>query len=200
MRADRYQGRRGIYELHDGRLVGPIVLKGADAQDRAPRWSRGMDSDDHDGARQQVLAWPRPRGVPRRDARRRRTRNRASERAQREGVTQAWPYRLHFGWPCGRERQKVTGVRDADNPKVLRTPSSARASSRGGRGEAARSRADPSTSAIFNRVSVSDVAMLTRQLADARRRRHPARRVATALIEQVEAPTRGRRSRSCAIA
>ncbi|MFO0739380.1 MAG: type II secretion system F family protein [Labilithrix sp.] len=85
--------------------------------------------------------------------------------------------------------KKVTGVRDADNPKVLRTLLKREGILLTEAAEEKRNKKQGRSiniGAFFNRVSVSDVAMLTRQLSTLVGAGIPLVESVTALIEQVE--------------
>src|SRR3954468_1088525 len=85
--------------------------------------------------------------------------------------------------------KQVSGVRDADNPKVLRTALKregillTEASEETGKKKGGRA---INFGAFFNRVSVSDVAMMTRQLATLVGAGIPLVESVSALTEQVE--------------
>ena len=95
------------------------------------------------------------------------------------------------GHPRRRPASRCTGVRDADNAEgAPRARSSAKASSSRARTRRRRREAgasgDIDLGAFFRRVSVGDVAMMTRQLATLVDAGIPLVEAVSALIEQVE--------------
>ena len=85
--------------------------------------------------------------------------------------------------------KKVSGVRDADNPKILRAALKREGILLTEASEEKRGKKQGRSiniGAFFNRVSVGDVAMLTRQLATLVGAGIPLVEAVSALIEQVE--------------
>ncbi len=191
-----FTGRRGIYELlMMDDVVGPLVLKGADAQ-TVKRAHDGAGNGQPARRRRAEGARRAPRASRRFSSPRKTTceaEHRPPRRAGCDGAVHRWPSSSTRGLAVACGKQVLRRSRTRTTPKVLRAAPEARGHPphRAPGGEArARGAGDRSTSVRFSAAcSVGDAAMMTRQLRHARHRGHPAGRGGRA-----PSPSRSKRS------